>query len=169
MNLGFDLEAPAAQAMQRRMMQPWMFRGFLLSKLPMAAIAGLSLRALDVHACEVRAPFGFRTQNPFGSMYFAVMAMAAEMSTGAVGVWLTRASASPMSMLVVDLRANFSKKAAKDVTFACENVPEIVQAVRTAAETGQATTVIARSVGRMDDGVEVSRFEITWSFRVKSR
>ena len=60
-----------SEAVRRRLLRPWNFRLYLWARLPLAACAGLSLRRLDEAACTVALPGGWRTQNPFRSMYFA--------------------------------------------------------------------------------------------------
>jgi len=61
---------------------PFAFRALLWSKLPLAAFAGLRVMRLDERGAEVKLPAGWKTQNPFGSTYFAAQAMA-EGKTGA--------------------------------------------------------------------------------------
>ncbi|HEX3128205.1 MAG TPA: hypothetical protein VH394_12820 [Thermoanaerobaculia bacterium] len=48
--------APAAAKLRRRMLSPWMMRGFMLSKLPLALVAGLRVRELDEEHCTVTVP-----------------------------------------------------------------------------------------------------------------
>ena len=60
----------------------------------------------------MRLPGGWRTQNPFGSTYFAAQAMAAEMSTGAPGPGRCgKTRPASVSMLIVGLRASYAKTA----------------------------------------------------------
>ncbi|MFM7747554.1 MAG: DUF4442 domain-containing protein [Bacteroidota bacterium] len=64
-------------------LKPWeirLFPVFLLWKLPLAWLAGLRINHLDSRGCEIRMRHSFWNKNPFGSMYFAAMAMGAEMS-----------------------------------------------------------------------------------------
>ena len=63
-----------AEAVRRRLLNPWAFRFYLWKMLPLAAGAGLRLRGFDGDACTVSLPGGWRTQNPFRSTYFAARA-----------------------------------------------------------------------------------------------
>ncbi len=75
--------SPAVEKIRSRMLNPFLMRGFMLAKLPLALVAGLRMRELDRDRCVVTVPYGWRTTNPFRSTYFAALSMAAEMSTGA--------------------------------------------------------------------------------------
>src|SRR4029434_3796701 len=77
---------PAADKLRNRVRNPWLMRGFMLAKLPLALIAGVCVRGLDRERCVVTVPYGWRTTNPFRSTYFAALSMAAEMSTGALSM-----------------------------------------------------------------------------------
>ena len=57
---------------------------FLFFKLPAAFWCGVRVKNLNNDACEVAVRHRWINQNPFNSMYFAVQAMAAELSTGAL-------------------------------------------------------------------------------------
>lgn len=159
---------PKAQKLIRQMTSPWLLRLFMLKSLPLAFIAGLRVNELDARRCVVSVPYGWRTQNPFRSTYFAAQSMAAEMSTGALAMLAVRLAPVPVSMLIVDLEANFGKKATSRAFFTCEGGDEVFAAVRRTLETGEATSAKLATVGRMSDGTEVSRFSFTWSFKKKS-
>src|SRR4030081_1046026 len=96
---------------------PLGIRAMLWSKLPLAAFAGLRIVRLDETGAEVSLPAGWRTQNPFGSTYFAAQAMAAEMSTGAPALWFIEQSGARVSSLVTGLSAAFTRKATERTTF----------------------------------------------------
>ena len=57
---------------------------FLFLKLPSAFICGVRVKEIDENKCVVSVKHRWINQNPFNSMYFAVQAMAAELSTGAL-------------------------------------------------------------------------------------
>ena len=163
--------APAgkAESIRKRIRSAWMLRGFMLAKLPLGLMAGLRVTELDEERCEVHVPFGWRTTNPFRSMYFAAQSMAAEMSTGALGLTAVRSAPVPVSVLIVGMEAEFCKKATQDVRFRCADGTALADAVRQAVESGESVTAEATSVGTMPDGTVVSRFRFTWSFRRKSQ
>lgn len=157
----------AAETFRRRLLNPLALRAYLFAKLPLAWFAGLRVETLDAEECVVSVPFGWRTQNPFRSIYFAALAMAAELSTGAPAMMAVRESGEPMSMLVTGMRAEFGKKATERVRFRFGNAAGFREAVDRAAASGEGVELQAETVGRMSDGTEVARFTFTWSFKTR--
>jgi len=159
-------DTPAAAAFRRQVLNPLKLRLFLLRRLPLAALAGLRLRALSPTAATVTVRYGYLTQNPFKSIYFACLAMAAELASGIQALmWIQGGGA--VSMLVVGLTADFHKKAVGTVAFECADGAAIAAAVAESRATGQGRTVVATSTGRDASGDVVAVFRVTWSFRAK--
>lgn len=156
---------PRAERVRRELLKPIKFWFYLWWRLPLAACAGLRLDRLDETRCEASLPGGWRTQNPFRSMYFAAQAMAAEMSTGAPAITLATGSKASISTLVLGIRAEFLKKAVGRCTFTFEDVAAMAQAIEKAAGLSEPVTFVARSTGRMKDGTVVALFDITWTFK----
>ncbi|MEM6797267.1 MAG: DUF4442 domain-containing protein, partial [Acidobacteriota bacterium] len=165
----FAIDARRLETLTSRMRNPLLFGFFMLQKLPLGFCAGLRVKSADERRCETTVPYGWRTQNPFKSTYFAAQSMAAELSTGVLAMLATDLAPASVAMLIVDLEASFGKKATGTTTFTCEDGDAIFAAVQRALETGEAQTVRAETVGRMPDGTEVSRFAFTWSFKKRSR
>ena len=118
-------------------------------------------------AASVTIRFGYLTKNPFRSVYFACLAMAAELSTGIQGMVLTL-DGSPVAMLVVGLEGEFTKKAVGLITFRCEDGAALAQAVAETRTTGEPRVVPCISTGRDEAGDIVAVFKITWSFKAKA-
>jgi hypothetical protein len=163
-----DLPPPSAWPAERllpSLARPWLMRAFMLRRLPMALVAGLRIPEISRRRCAVTVPYGWRTTNPFQSTYFAALAMAAELSTGALALLATRSAPGPVAMLLVGLEASFGKKATALSTFTCEDGDAIFAAVAQTLANGEPVTVRAHSIGRAPDGAEVARFTCTWSFK----
>ena len=156
-----------AEKQRKQFLNYFLFNLFLLIKLPAAFFCGLNITKLDADNCEVTLPYGWRSQNPFQSIYFAAQAMAAEMSTGALALIAIENANANIGMLVVKVEGGFSKKADKLTTFTCTEGAKIFEAIDKAIKTGEKVPVTIESVGTMPDGTEVSRFLITWSFKRK--
>lgn len=159
------LDASKVERLRRRMLSPWGMRAYFAARLPLAWFAGLRVRELSTERCRVMVPRGWRTTNPFRSTYFAALAMAAELSTGALALLATEASPASVSMLVVRMGAEFEKKTVADATFGCDEGQTIFTAVRETARTGEPVTAEVETVGRLPDGTVVARFTFVWSFR----
>src|SRR5207248_2730170 len=106
-----------ASAVKKAFTHPLGIRALLWSKLPLAAFAGLRVARLDENGAEVTLPAGWKTQNPFGSTYFAAQAMAAEMSTGAPALWFIEQTGERVSSLVTGISAKFTRKAISKASF----------------------------------------------------
>lgn len=143
-------------------------RLFLFWKLPAAWFVGISVRHCSAGSAVVRLPYGWRSQNPFRSTYFAAQCAAAELSTGLLAMAHLQGK-PPVSMLVMNIEAYFLKKAADTLLFTCEEGEALAAAIEKALETGEAQSFRATSVGRLPDGAEAARMAVTWSFKAKSR
>lgn len=157
-----------APAFIKLMKHPVKFRMFLFTKLPAAYFAGVRVRDVDEKKCVVTVPYKWLSQNPFKSTYFACLAMAAEMSTGVLGLMQLYKRKPAVSMLVVGLEANYYKKATDRTSFVCEDGDLFEKAVEESIASGEARTIKAKSVGKNKAGEVVAEFFITWSFKAKS-
>jgi hypothetical protein len=144
----------------------WSTWFFYLFKLPTLLFWGVRVHRVDVDSAEVEIPFGWRSQNPFRSTYFAALSGTGELAGGMLAM-IAVAGRGPVSMLVTGMEASFSKKAVGKTIFTCTDGPMIRSAVQEALETGEGRTVRVVSVGRQEDGHEVCRVALTWSFKAK--
>ena len=151
------------------MKHPVKFRMFLFIKLPAAFFSGVRIKELDEKHCVTSVPFKWLTQNPFKSTYFASLSMAAEMSTGILGLMHINKRQPGVSMLVVKMESNFYKKAVDKTFFTCEDGEKILQVIEESIVTGEGKTVTAKSVGKNLAGEVVAEFFVTWSFKGKGR
>ena len=159
-------DTPQAAAFRRQVLSPMKLRLFMARKLPMAWLAGLRLTRLTPEAATVTVRFKHLTQNPFRSIYFACLAMAAELASGMQAMMHVQGG-SPVSMLVVKLEGDFTKKAVGLITFTCPDGPAIAQAVAESRATGEGRTVECTSTGVDEAGDVVAVFRLIWSFRAK--
>lgn len=146
---------------------PWKMRLFMFWKLPAAWFMGIGVHSCDGAKAVVRLPYGWRSQNPFRSTYFAAQCAAGEMSTGLLALMHLHGK-PPVSMLVTRIEAEFVKKASDTLLFTCEEGTQMEAAIRQAIEMEEPQVFRAASVGRLPDGTEAARVWITWSFRKKS-
>lgn len=159
---------PHFSAFKKIITCPIRFAFFKLVKLPAAFIAGLKIGYIDEAKTVILVKHGWINQNPFNSMYFAVQAMAAEMSTGLFPVGQTYQRKPAVSMLVVGLEAKFVKKATGLIAFTCNDGLMVANAIEEAIATNQGRTIVCKSIGTNSQGETVAEFLITWSFKSKS-
>lgn len=140
---------------------------FLFFKLPSAFICGVRVKTIDATECIVSVKHRWINQNPFQSMYFAVQAMGAELSTGALVMYHIQKSGRKISMLVANNKGNFTKKATGRITFTSKDGHLIEEAIQKTIATGEGQTFWMKSIGMNEQGVQVSEMDFEWSIRVK--
>lgn len=145
------------------------FRLMLIRVLPLAWLAGLRLLRLDEQGCFISLRYSYLTKNPFGSVYFAALSMAAEMSTGLPALMFIRNQKLNCSMLVTDFSARYFKKAVGVIVFKFENVALLQQTITDAVNDplGKAFTAVSR--GYNEAGDLVAEMEVHWGFKGRPR
>ncbi len=146
---------------------PFYLRFFMLTKLPSAFFSGVRLVYINEDKCMVSVRHRWFTKNPFNSIYFACLAMAAEMSTGMLAMGHTYKSSPPVRMIVSDIKANFIKKATGKIIFTSEDGERIMAGIRDTSACGKTAFVNTHAHGKNKDGDIVASFVITWAFKLK--
>tara|TARA_B100001142_G_C14209257_1_gene606939 strand:+ start:128 stop:604 length:477 start_codon:yes stop_codon:yes gene_type:complete len=146
----------------------FLYRLFLIAKLPIAWISGLKVNKVTAEKAQISIRYKYLNQNPFKSMYFACQAMAAEMSTGLLAMGYIDSQSVKISMLVLDLNCSFTKKAIGKIQFVCEEGILVKEAIQKAVESNEGVVCVMTSKGYDEQGDCVSSFKITWSFKRKS-
>ena len=144
----------------------WFFTLILKLIFPIFT-CGVRVKQIDENKCVVTVKHRWINQNPFNSMYFAVQAMAAELSTGALVMLEIQKSGKKISMLVANNKSNFSKKATGRITFICKDGALAAQAIQEAISTKEGQTFWMKSIGTNEKGEQVSEMDFEWSVRVK--
>ena len=140
---------------------------FLFFKLPSAFWSGVRLKSISDETCVVTVKHRWFNQNPFNSMYFAVQAMAAELTTGTLVMMKIKESNRKISMLVANNKGNFTKKATGRITFTCNDGIAIEELIKKAIATGEGQTIWMKSIGVNQNGEQVSEMDFEWSVKVK--
>ena len=140
---------------------------FLFFKLPSAFWSGVRVKQISPLECVVTVKHRWFNQNPFDSMYFAVQAMAAELSTGALVIYQIQKSGKKISMLVANNKGNFTKKATGRITFTCKDGDLPEKAIQETIANGEGQTFWMKSIGTDEKGIQVSEMDFEWSVRVK--
>ncbi|MES2486724.1 MAG: DUF4442 domain-containing protein [Bacteroidota bacterium] len=140
---------------------------FLLFKLPSAYFSGVRVKEISSEKCVASVKHRWINQNPFNSMYFAVQAMAAELTTGALAMYHIKKSGKNISMLVANNKGNFSKKAKGRITFTCTGGSIMAEAIAQAVATGEGQTIWLKAIGVDEKGDKVSEMDFEWSVKLK--
>jgi len=147
--------------------RPGKMKMYMLTHLPMAFLAGLRVKEIDGGRSVVSVPYKFLNKNPFHSMYFAVLSMAAELSSGILALALVYEAEKPVSMLVLNMKAGFFKKARTKIVFTCNDGVKITEAIAKSIETDEGQTVEVHTSGVDANGETVAEFGFTWTFKPK--
>ncbi len=145
------------------------FRAFTLLSMPSAAFIGLRVVRADDEICATSVPGGWRSQNPFKTMYWAAQGMAAELATAVHAFALSRASPNGIRMFVVGTEATFVKRAKGKIEFTCEDIPAARDAIEETLASGESIDLDLRAVGRDQSGDVVSEWVFKWNFRAREK
>lgn len=136
-------------------------------KLPAAFWSGVRVKSISAETCIVSVKLGWFNQNPFKSMYFAVQAMAAEFTTGALVMFHIKASEQNISMLVAQNKAVFTKKATGKISFTCNQGKEIADCIEKSIQTNEGQTIWLTSIGVNESGEQVSEMQFQWTIKTR--
>ncbi|WP_445455222.1 DUF4442 domain-containing protein [Flavobacterium sp. HNIBRBA15423] len=140
---------------------------FMFFKLPSAFWSGVRVKSITKEECVVTVKHRWFNQNPFKSMYFAVQAMAAEFTTGALVMYQIKESGANISMLVANNKGAFTKKATGRIAFTCRQGNDIKETIQTAIETKEGQTIWVTSIGVNEKGEQVSEMLFEWTIKVR--
>lgn len=152
---------------QQIITNPIKYRLFMLTKLPMGFLSGLKMVELNEQSARVSVRFKWLNQNPFRSIYFAVLSMAAELSTGVLAFGNIYNRKPAVSMLVSKVEGEFFKKAIGKIVFTCNDGIIIAKAIEQTIATGEGVVVNCTSIGVNEQGEIVASFKFTWSLKSK--
>lgn len=140
---------------------------FTLFKLPAAWITGVRLTHLDDRSSTASIKHRWINQNPYSSMFWAVQGMAAEFPTGILLTQEIERSKRNISMLVLNNKASFTKKATGRINFTCNQGEEARATIDKLITTGEPQTVWLDAVGVNENGQQVSSFSFEWTLLLK--
>ena len=150
----------------KKIKSPLRFLLWTFIKFPASRFSGLQLDKLDDDSCVVSIPGGWRSQNPFNSMYWAVQGMGAELSTAGFPLALVKSRGGRTRTLVAGQESKFTKKAKGRIKFTCEDGHLARSAIEESIETGKPVNVELTSVGTDSSGDVVSEWVFKWNFLV---
>ncbi len=165
----FQFDQERIEFIKKSFSNKFKFRLVMRKVLPMGYLSKMYVSELTEEKCSVSVPYNNRNKNPFKSTFWAVQAMAAEMSSGALLTMYTHKQPASVAMLVLGMEANFEKKATDITTFVCEDGLKIRQAIKQTIETKEAQLIKCSMTGRNLAGEVVSNFTFTWSVKARSR
>ncbi|MFZ4544082.1 MAG: DUF4442 domain-containing protein [Saprospiraceae bacterium] len=163
--MNFD-QNKANQAISK-LTNPFLLKLYLFNNLPAAWFVGIGLKSLSLEQAEVRLPYSWWSKNPFQSIYFTALLAAGEFSSGVIAAAILKGFKGKISMLVSHVEADFIKKAKGVCIFTSSDGIAILNCIQTAVRTGEAQTIIAKSIATNKSGEVVAEVRVTWTFKLK--
>ena len=154
-----------ARLLSRAMRTKPLFQTALWTQMPLLAMISPRVTDLDARHCAVEIPFTWRNRNIFGTMYFAATMMAAEATTGGLVFFHQAARPDKSSFIVRGISADFVDKAQSSVRFECRQGDVIAEAFDEASRSDQRVERTLEVVGWREDGTEIARVNVDWSWR----
>ncbi len=148
---------------------PIKFKWFLLTRLPAAFIAGIKCKYFGEEKSVTSINYKWINKNPFNSMYFASLSMAAELSTGIICFGAVYKKNPSVSLLLVKNDAVYFKKAKGKIDFTCTDNDAVKFTVNKAIQTGESESVTCNSIATNEEGAVVAEFNFTWSFKTRKK
>ena len=150
-------------ALAGKLKNPIKLRLWMLSHLPMGLMSGMKVSSLDAEGCKVELKDRFWLHNPFRSVFWAVMGMAAELSTGALlTAWC---SGNKIKYILTGMEGNFFKKVRGKSFYFCGAGREILNILATLDKPGDTATVTLPVIAEDRDGQKVAEFKFTWTLK----
>jgi len=159
-----QIDAVKLQQQYKACMKRMPMRAIFALKMPAAAFTGLRIDAVSSEQTVVSVPGGWRTQNPYGTMYWAVQGMAAELSTGIVPTCISRSMSMKLRMFVVGTEAHFGRKAYGRCTFTCTDTHKVTEAIEQSLTSGASVNCDLTATGTDSSGETVSEWVFKWNF-----
>ena len=149
------------------MKSPIQYNIYNFFKLPSVWWCGIRVKSVNGESCLVSVKHRWINQNPFKSMFWAVQGMAAELSTGLLLMNEISRSKKSFSMLVLNNKANFSKKATGKISFSCDQGHQIRDSINLAISSKKPQTIWLNSSGIDSQGDTVSKFSFEWTLKLR--
>jgi hypothetical protein len=147
----------------QQLTRPWKMRLWMMRRLPMGLLSGMVIESLNENGCKVVLKDRFWIRNPFGSVFWAVMGMAAEMSTGALVY--AYVSGTNTKYILIGMKGDFFKKVRGKSSYFCGSGQEVFQHMKSLQNPGE-TCIIALPVTAHDQaGQRVAEFEFYWQLK----
>lgn len=169
MNDQFEFDPAGIDYIKKNFTHPWKFRMAMRSILPMGYLSKMKVVELNEEKCAVAVPYNKRNSNPFKSTFWAVLGMAAEMSSGALLTLYTHKQKESIAMLVYNMDAQFVKKATDITTFTCYDGLKIKQALLETIATREPQVIETKMTGKNQAGEDIAHFTFTWSVKARSK
>ena len=135
--------------------------------LPSAWLCGVRVKEISHKYCSTKVNLNWINKNPFKSIFWAIQGMAAELSTGVLIMQASKSFKCHISMLVINNKATFTKKAKGQIIFSCDNGEAVDKTFTKLLKTKKSQTLWLQAKGVDKEGDIVSTFDFEWTLLLK--
>ena len=135
--------------------------------LPSAWWCGVRVKKITRKCCSTKVNLNWINKNPFKSMFWAIQGMAAELSTGVLIMQASKSFKCDISMLVINNKATFRKKARGQIVFSCNNGEAVEKTFTKLFKTNKSQTLWLQAIGVDEEGDILSTFDFEWTLLLK--
>jgi hypothetical protein len=154
---------PFNKNLANKLTNPWQLRLWMLTKLPMGLVSGMYVESLDENSCRVVLKDRRWIRNPFRSVFWAVMGMAAELSTGALVY--AYASGSDVRFILVGMEAEFFKKTKGKSYYFCDTGFDVLRSIELLVHPNDTSFVMLPVTAKDQAGQVLATFTFHWQLR----
>ena len=151
------------RSLAKKLSNPWKFRLWMGKSLPMGLLSGMYIQTLDEQACVVVLKERWWIRNPFGSVFWAVMGMAAELSTGALV--FAHAKGRNVKFILVGVEGEFFKKVKGKSYYFCETGSDVLRSIEQIVNPNDTSVVILPVTARDEAGQLLAEFRFRWQLK----
>jgi hypothetical protein len=151
------------QKLVKNFTSPWKFRLWMIKSLPMGLLSGMYIQSLDEDTCVVVLKERWWIRNPFGSVFWAVMGMAAELSSGALV--FAHAKGKNVKFILVGVEGEFFKKVKGKSYYFCQTGSEVLRSIEQIENPNDTSVVILPVTARDEAGQLLAEFKFRWQLK----
>lgn len=149
------------KTMQRKLFLLGMF------KIPMVGFVRPKLLELNDQSAKIKIRLRRRTKNHLGSMYFAALAVGADLAAGLHAFYYAEQSSKKMSFAFKGVKGEFLMRAESDIEFISNEGDLIKSTVDKALSTGERINQPIKVLAIDDKGNEIAIFEMIVSVKFR--
>ena len=146
---------------------PFRINLYTFFNLPSAWWCGVRVKKISSKYCSTKVNLNWINKNPFKSIFWAIQGMAAELSTGVLIMQASKSFKCDISMLVINNKATFTKKAKGQIFFSCDNGEAVDKTFTKLLKTNKSQTLLLQAKGIDKEGDIVSTFDFEWTLLLK--
>ncbi|MDZ4666685.1 MAG: DUF4442 domain-containing protein [bacterium] len=134
-------------------------------KLPLVAFIGVRLKSISAQEINLTVKYKWLNKNPFNTLYWAVLGMAAELCSGLLILMYAHKKKPGIAMFVVKSSAIFKKRALGKITFTCTQGLAMESCINECIANKSIKTIDCKTIACDEANDIVAEFVFTWSIK----